>query len=71
MGSPREKRGPFCPKQHLRLMQAMSALGSKNKLNIWRYVGSRLIKLRKSQWRDRNLDVIQKKVAEKQLLGLK
>ncbi|XP_018007260.1 RNA-binding protein 42 [Hyalella azteca] len=36
-----------------------------------RYVGSRPIKLRKSQWRDRNLDVIQKKVAEKQLLGLK
>ncbi|KAF2348599.1 RNA recognition motif domain [Trinorchestia longiramus] len=36
-----------------------------------RYVGSRPIKLRKSQWRDRNLDVIQKKNAEKQLLGLK
>lgn len=36
-----------------------------------RYVGSRPIKLRKSQWKDRNLDVIAKKTKEKQLLGLK
>lgn len=36
-----------------------------------RYVGSRPIKLRKSMWRDRSLDVVAKKNKEKQLLGLK
>lgn len=35
-----------------------------------KYVGSRPIKLRKSTWRDRNLDVVRKKTKEKERLGL-
>ncbi|KAB7505092.1 RNA-binding protein 42 [Armadillidium nasatum] len=36
-----------------------------------KYLGSRPIKLRKSTWKDRNLEIVQKKLKEKQLLGLK
>ncbi|XP_015917315.1 RNA-binding protein 42 [Parasteatoda tepidariorum] len=35
-----------------------------------RYVGSRPIKLRKSTWRDRNIDLVKKKQKEKEKLGL-
>ncbi|KAI7693241.1 hypothetical protein SSS_08239 [Sarcoptes scabiei] len=35
-----------------------------------RYVGSRPIKLRKSNWQDRNVDVVKKKFKQKQKLGL-
>ncbi|CAM9850668.1 unnamed protein product [Lampetra planeri] len=36
-----------------------------------KYVGSRPIKLRKSTWRDRNMDIVRKKNKEKKKLGLK
>ncbi|OCT71109.1 hypothetical protein XELAEV_18038018mg [Xenopus laevis] len=36
-----------------------------------KYVGSRPIKLRKSQWKDRNIDVVRKKQREKKKLGLR
>uniref|UniRef100_A0A5S6QNI2 RNA-binding protein 42 n=1 Tax=Trichuris muris TaxID=70415 RepID=A0A5S6QNI2_TRIMR len=36
-----------------------------------KYVGNRPIKLRKSTWKDRSLDVVRKKAKEKQKLGLK
>jgi len=36
-----------------------------------KYVGSRPIKLRKSTWRERNLDVVRKKHKEKTRLGLR
>ncbi|XP_036618151.1 RNA-binding protein 42-like [Trichosurus vulpecula] len=36
-----------------------------------KYVGSRPIKLRKSVWKDRNLDVVRKKQKEKKKLGLR
>ena len=35
-----------------------------------KYVGSRPIKLRRSNWRDRNIEVVKKKLKEKQKLGL-
>ncbi|KAK7076420.1 RNA-binding protein 42 [Halocaridina rubra] len=49
------------PQDYIRAMKEMNG----------KYVGSRPIKLRKSMWKDRNLDVVQKKQREKQLLGLK
>uniref|UniRef100_A0A6I8P6I9 RNA binding motif protein 42 n=1 Tax=Ornithorhynchus anatinus TaxID=9258 RepID=A0A6I8P6I9_ORNAN len=36
-----------------------------------KYVGSRPIKLRKSMWKDRNLDIVRKKQKEKKKLGLR
>lgn len=36
-----------------------------------KYVGSRPIKLRKSNWRDRNIDVVRQKQKEKQRMGYK
>lgn len=36
-----------------------------------KYVGNRPIKLRKSTWRDRNIDIVKKKEKEKKRLGLK
>ncbi|CAF0779523.1 unnamed protein product [Didymodactylos carnosus] len=36
-----------------------------------KYVGNRPIKLRKSQWKDRNMDVVKKKVKEKVKMGLR
>nr|CAB3265480.1 RNA-binding protein 42-like [Phallusia mammillata] len=36
-----------------------------------KYVGNRPIKLRKSTWKDRNIDVVRKKVKEKKKLGYK
>ncbi|XP_074652369.1 RNA-binding protein 42-like [Tubulanus polymorphus] len=36
-----------------------------------KYVGNRPIKLRKSQWRDRNIEVVRKKEKEKKRLGLR
>ncbi|KRY86756.1 Lysosomal acid phosphatase [Trichinella pseudospiralis] len=36
-----------------------------------KYVGNRPIKLRKSSWKDRNLDAVRKKCKEKQKLGLR
>lgn len=35
-----------------------------------KYVGSRPIKLRRSNWKDRNIEVVKKKMKEKQKLGL-
>lgn len=35
-----------------------------------KYVGSRPIKLRRSNWKDRNIEVVKKKIKEKQKLGL-
>ena len=36
-----------------------------------KYVGNRPIKLRKSNWKDRNIDIVRKKVKEKKKLGYK
>lgn len=36
-----------------------------------KYVGSRPIKLRKSTWKDRNLEIVRKKQKEKKKLGLR
>lgn len=36
-----------------------------------KYVGSRPIKLRKSMWKDRNMEVVRKKHKEKKKLGLR
>ena len=36
-----------------------------------KYVGSRPIKLRKSMWKDRNMEVVRKKQKEKKKLGLR
>ncbi|KXJ15064.1 RNA-binding protein 42 [Exaiptasia diaphana] len=36
-----------------------------------KYIGNRPIKLRKSTWKDRNIDVVRKKVKEKKKLGLR
>jgi len=36
-----------------------------------RYVGNRPIKLRKSQWRDRQIDNVKKKDREKKRLGFR
>lgn len=38
---------------------------------LGKYVGSRPIKLRKSMWKDRNMDVVRKKQKEKKKLGLR
>ena len=39
--------------------------------SIGRYVGNRPIKLRKSTWKDRNIDIARKKEKEKKKLGLR
>ncbi|XP_038668947.1 RNA-binding protein 42-like [Scyliorhinus canicula] len=49
------------PNDYVRAMREMNG----------KYVGSRPIKLRKSMWRDRNLDVVRKKQKEKKKLGLR
>ena len=36
-----------------------------------RYIGNRPVKLRKSMWRERSLDVIKKKEKEKKKLGFR
>ena len=36
-----------------------------------KYVGSRPIKMRKSNWKDRNIDVVKHKIKEKQKMGYK
>lgn len=36
-----------------------------------KYVGNRPIKLRKSNWKDRNMEIVRKKEAEKQKMGLR
>uniref|UniRef100_K1PWS1 RNA-binding protein 42 n=1 Tax=Magallana gigas TaxID=29159 RepID=K1PWS1_MAGGI len=36
-----------------------------------KYVGNRPIKLRKSSWRDRNIEIVRKKDKEKKRLGLR
>ena len=36
-----------------------------------KYVGNRPIKLRKSNWRDRNVEVVKKKEKEKKRLGFR
>ncbi|XP_004077684.1 RNA-binding protein 42 [Oryzias latipes] len=49
------------PNDYVRAMREMNG----------KYVGSRPIKLRKSMWRDRNIDVVRKKQKEKKKLGLR
>lgn len=49
------------PNDYVRAMREMNG----------RYVGSRPIKLRKSTWKDRNLEVVRKKQKEKKKLGLR
>lgn len=49
------------PNDYVRAMREMNG----------KYVGSRPIKLRKSMWRDRNMDVVRKKQKEKKKLGLR
>lgn len=49
------------PSDYVRAMREMNG----------KYVGSRPIKLRKSMWKDRNLDVVRKKQKEKKKLGLR
>lgn len=39
--------------------------------HLGKYVGSRPIKLRKSMWKDRNMEVVRKKHKEKKKLGLR
>ncbi len=38
---------------------------------LGKYVGNRPIKLRKSNWKDRNLDAVKRKEQEKQKMGLR
>ncbi len=38
---------------------------------LGKYVGNRPIKLKKSNWRDRNIDIVKKKEQEKAKMGLK
>lgn len=49
------------PNDYVRAMREMNG----------KYVGSRPIKLRKSMWKERNLDVVRKKQREKKKLGLR
>jgi len=49
------------PQDYLRAMREMNG----------KYVGNRPIKLRKSTWRDRNIDIARKKEKEKKKLGLR
>ncbi|KAG2471426.1 RNA-binding protein 42 isoform X2 [Polypterus senegalus] len=49
------------PNDYVRAMREMNG----------KYVGSRPIKLRKSMWKDRNLEVVRKKQKEKKKLGLR
>lgn len=49
------------PNDYVRAMREMNG----------KYVGSRPIKLRKSTWRDRNMEVVRKKQKEKKKLGLR
>ncbi|XP_061920089.1 RNA-binding protein 42 [Entelurus aequoreus] len=49
------------PNDYVRAMREMNG----------KYVGSRPIKLRKSMWRDRNMEVVRKKQREKKKLGLR
>ncbi|XP_050196627.1 RNA-binding protein 42, partial [Myiozetetes cayanensis] len=49
------------PNDYVRAMREMNG----------KYVGSRPIKLRKSQWKDRNLEVVRRKQREKKKLGLR
>ncbi|KAM4703917.1 RNA-binding protein 42 [Rhinophrynus dorsalis] len=49
------------PNDYVRAMREMNG----------KYVGSRPIKLRKSMWKDRNMDVVRKKQREKKKLGLR
>jgi len=38
---------------------------------LGKYVGNRPIKLRKSTWQERNIDVVKKKMDEKRKMGLR
>ncbi|XP_044134603.1 RNA-binding protein 42 [Bufo gargarizans] len=49
------------PNDYVRAMREMNG----------KYVGSRPIKLRKSMWKDRNMDIVRKKQREKKKLGLR
>lgn len=49
------------PNDYVRAMREMNG----------KYVGSRPIKLRKSMWKDRNIDIVRKKQREKKKLGLR
>ncbi|KAI4877303.1 hypothetical protein NFI96_024499, partial [Prochilodus magdalenae] len=49
------------PNDYVRAMREMNG----------KYVGSRPIKLRKSTWKDRNIDIVRKKQKEKKKLGLR
>jgi hypothetical protein len=40
-------------------------------ISLGKYVGNRPIKLRKSTWKDRSIDVVKKKGKEKKKLGLR
>ncbi|KAG9335416.1 hypothetical protein JZ751_004738 [Albula glossodonta] len=53
-------------------LKAASCLGQTGPIDSPRkYVGSRPIKLRKSMWKDRNMEVVRKKQKEKKKLGLR
>jgi hypothetical protein len=49
----------------------MAVTDSSNRFQNGKYVGSRPIKLRKSNWKDRNIDVARQKQKLKQQLGFK
>ncbi|KAA8591973.1 hypothetical protein FQN60_017347 [Etheostoma spectabile] len=53
------------------LARAFSRYPSFLKAKVGKYVGSRPIKLRKSMWKDRNMEVVRKKQKEKKKLGLR
>ena len=38
---------------------------------LGKYVGNRPIKLRKSSWQDRNMDIVKKKMKDKMRMGLR
>lgn len=73
------------PNDYVRAMREMNGqclhprlqLAEEASLNVivlvcsGKYVGSRPIKLRKSMWKDRNMDVVRKKQKEKKKLGLR
>ncbi|VDO97598.1 unnamed protein product [Soboliphyme baturini] len=52
------------PQDFIRALREMDVISGK-------YVGNRPIKLRKSTWKDRNVETVRKKIKEKTKLGLK
>ena len=65
---------------YIRAMREMNGMRPRLSLNaherlpfvlLGKYVGNRPIKLRKSTWQERNMDIVRKKVKEKVKMGLR